>query len=124
MAGRIVVRSLPEAYIQVNCVKRVGKALKGMGVSHAFVITDAGLVKAGIADKVVKAIEKASLPVTLFDGVVPNPTVEVVHAGAKKLQELAVSGALVGQVQRVCLWCRVVLLHCRADSAGVCELLR
>eukprot|EP00750_Incisomonas_marina_P018993 INCI3189.2.p1 GENE.INCI3189.2~~INCI3189.2.p1 ORF type:complete len:364 (-),score=51.23 INCI3189.2:1003-2001(-) len=89
MSGqRLVVRPIPEAFLQVNCVKRLGKFLKGMRVDHAFVITDAGLVKAGVAAKVVKAASSTGVSVTLFSDVVANPTVDVVHAGAQQLRQL------------------------------------
>ncbi len=91
MSLRVVVRPVPEVYMQAACVERLlGKLLKGMGVSHAFVITDAGLVQAGVASQVTGVIEAAGIAATLFGEVVANPTVDVVHEGARRLQQIMV----------------------------------
>jgi alcohol dehydrogenase class IV len=87
---RVVARPIPEALMQVNCVERLGNVLKGLKAQRAFLITDDGLVKAGVAAKVTGVLDKAGIPSTLFAGIMPNPTVEVVNEGARTLHELMV----------------------------------
>ncbi len=91
---RIVANSIPSAFMQVNCVKkRLKKVLLGFKVARAFLITDAGLVKAGVVAQVVAAASE-QIPVTVFAKVTPNPTVEVVHEGAQQLQQLLVRASV------------------------------
>lgn len=50
------------------------------------VVYDAGVKMAGIAEKVLAEVEKADVKVTVFDGVIPNPTNEVVEEAAEIAQ--------------------------------------
>lgn len=59
-------------------VRRLGDA--------AFVVTDPGLVAAGVAGPVVDSLARADLRVELFEGVTPNPAVDAVEAGASVLR--------------------------------------
>ena len=47
------------------------------------VVYDAGVKMAGISTKVLEEVEKANVKVTIFDGVIPNPTNEVVEEAAE-----------------------------------------
>lgn len=50
------------------------------------VVYDAGVKMAGIAEKVLAEVEKADVKVTVFDGVISNPTNEVVEEAAEIAQ--------------------------------------
>ena len=52
------------------------------GASKIMLVTDEGLVKAGIVDKVLAHIDKSKFEVTIFDEVKPDPSVKVVDKGA------------------------------------------
>jgi alcohol dehydrogenase len=62
-------------------VNEVGDRVKILGGSKALIVTDAGLVKLGVADKVKKIIEDAGLKAVIFGGAEPNPTDKNVDAG-------------------------------------------
>jgi alcohol dehydrogenase len=70
----------------VGSVKKLGKRVKSLGAARAFVVTDRGLVAAGIVDRVRAALEAESVGVEVFDGVKANPTAESAHEGAEKLR--------------------------------------
>jgi alcohol dehydrogenase len=70
----------------VGSVKKLGKRVKSLGAARAFVVTDRGLVAAGIVDRVRAALEVERVSVEVFDGVKANPTVESAHAGGEKLR--------------------------------------
>ena len=53
-------------------------ALRQVGAERVLLVTDAGVVAAGIAGRVVAALDGAGLRVTAFDGVEPNPTIATV----------------------------------------------
>lgn len=53
----------------------------------ALVVTDAGLVRAGLVDRVTSVLDGAGLACAVYDGVQPNPPVHVVHACADCYRE-------------------------------------
>lgn len=65
-------------------------AIRKYGFRHALIVTDAGLAKAGVADKVAKLLSAQDINATVFDGAKPNPTVSNVEKG---LEQLKLSGA-------------------------------
>jgi len=61
----------------------VGEEAKGLGGSRALVVTDPGVVSAGLLDPVVDNLKKAEIIVTVFDDVAPNPRDTSVARGAE-----------------------------------------
>ncbi len=59
--------------------------LKARGVTSVLVVTDEGIVGAGLADRVEEPLRAAGIAVTRFTDVKSNPTVENVDAGAAAL---------------------------------------
>ena len=58
-----------------------------LGLHKAFVTTDNDLIRFGVADKVLKVLEDAKIPYTVFSEIKPNPTVKNVKAGVKAFAE-------------------------------------
>lgn len=73
-------------YIAPGCSAQIGKVLKQMGATHAFLVTDEGLVKIGMALEILAHCTKAGLSTSMFSGVVPNPTISCIDAGTVQLQ--------------------------------------
>ncbi|MCU0271638.1 MAG: iron-containing alcohol dehydrogenase [Acidimicrobiales bacterium] len=63
----------------------VPERLKARGVTSVLVVTDEGIVGAGLADRVEEPLRAAGISVTRFTDVKSNPTVENVDAGAAAL---------------------------------------
>lgn len=61
-------------------------AIRKYGFRHALIVTDAGLAKAGVADKVAGLLQQQDINATIFDGAKPNPTVSNVENGLLKLK--------------------------------------
>ena len=59
-------------------VERVGELARELGTRHALLVTDAGIVAAGHAAHVRRALEAANLRVTMFDRARENPTTQCV----------------------------------------------
>jgi alcohol dehydrogenase len=57
-----------------------------LGGQAAFVVTDSGVVGAGVAGRVVDLLNEANLRVELFDGVEPNPGTSSVARGSAALR--------------------------------------
>lgn len=62
---------------------KVGTELKELGCSKALVVTDKGIVKAGILDKIKESLDSAGVKSAVFSGVKPNPTIENIEEGSK-----------------------------------------
>ena len=68
-------------------VNEVGNRVKALGGKKALIVTDAGLVKMGMADKVKKIVEDSGIEAVIFGGAEPNPTDVNVDAGFKVWNE-------------------------------------
>ena len=66
-----------------DAAKELPRILKEFKAKNVMVVYDAGVKMAGIAEKVLAEVEKAGVKVTVFDGVIPNPTNEVVEEAAE-----------------------------------------
>ena len=66
-----------------GAVQELSDILAGFHARNVMVVYDRGVAAAGIADKVLDAIDREKFTVTTFDGVIPNPTNEVVEQGYK-----------------------------------------
>lgn len=66
-----------------DAAKELPKMLKEYNAKSVMVVYDAGVKMAGISTKVLAEIEKEDVKVTIFDGVIPNPTNEVVEEAAE-----------------------------------------
>ena len=64
-------------------VNQLGDIVKSMGASHAMIVTDPGVVKAGILEKVLAPLEDSSIQTTVFDKIEPNPIDTTVEEGAE-----------------------------------------
>jgi choline dehydrogenase len=67
---------------------KLGELVKELGVEHPFLVTDAGVVSAGLADEALKHLEDAFV----FDGVRPNPDVELVGRASALYREAGCDG--------------------------------
>ena len=61
-------------------IGRIPELLAGQGVKRPLVVTDNGLVKAGIAGRVLDVLANAGIPYVVFSDVEPNPSVNTVNA--------------------------------------------
>lgn len=62
-------------------------ALRQYHFRRALIVTDAGLAKAGVAEKVSKLLTEQDIQSVVFDGAKPNPTVGNVEAGLAILKQ-------------------------------------
>ncbi|WP_298269970.1 iron-containing alcohol dehydrogenase [Geobacter sp.] len=76
----------------VGCSKEAGPQAKALGATKLLIVTDAGLAKMGVADKIKGQMEEAGLQAVIFDGAEPNPTDKNVHDGVKVYQDSKCDG--------------------------------
>lgn len=75
-----------------GAVARLPELIAAAGGSRVFLVTDPGVLAAGIADRAVAASE---LPATVFSEVEPNPSGATVELGATTLRALGLDGTVV-----------------------------
>ncbi|WP_183108724.1 iron-containing alcohol dehydrogenase [Thermohalobacter berrensis] len=68
-------------------INEIGDKVKTLGGKKVLIVTDSGLVKLGMADKVKNILEDSGLEAVIFGGVQPNPTDKNVEAGFKVWKE-------------------------------------
>lgn len=64
-----------------GCSKEIGNQAKDLGAKKALIVTDEGLLKAGVADKLVGYLDKSGIQSHVYAGAEPNPTDINVHKG-------------------------------------------
>ena len=79
-----------------HTVDRIGNLLQELGAQRVLVVTDAGIVAAGHLRRVVRAVQKAGLVVTVFDQVHENPTTRDVDACLEAARKAADIDTIVG----------------------------
>lgn len=66
----------------IGAHKQTGERVKTLGCKKPLIVTDKGIAKAGIADKIADIVRKdAKAEVVIFDDTIPNPTDKNAHDG-------------------------------------------
>ena len=67
----------------IGCSNEIGAQAKAVGGSRYLIVTDAPLVKIGLAGKIKAQLVASGLEAVIYDGTQPNPTDINVHDGVK-----------------------------------------
>ncbi len=81
MANRMILNQT--SYFGRGAIAHIINEVKARGYRKALVVTDKDLIRFEVATKVTDLLRQAGLDFTLFDQVVPNPTISVVKAGVE-----------------------------------------
>ena len=79
-----------------NTLDQLGNLTKGLGGERVLVITDPGIVRAGILEKVLDALKRVHLDAFVFDGVEENPTSGHVADGVRFAKDRGGIDLLIG----------------------------
>ena len=85
MANRMILNET--SYFGKGAIESIVPEFQQRGFSKAAVITDKGLIEHGIATKVTKLLDNAAIDYALYDGIVPNPTIQNVKDGVAFVKE-------------------------------------
>lgn len=77
----------PKVVGGAGSIKQLPRELTALGVSRPLVVTDKGIIKVGLIDKVTSVLKDAQVPYVVFGDVETNPTTEAVESGLKLLKE-------------------------------------
>ena len=72
---------MPEYIEGTDSVLRLPLWIKQKGLSNVMVVTDNGLMKLGLPDPMLKAMDEAGVKYTVFSNIEPNPTSDNVEEG-------------------------------------------
>ena len=75
-----------------GCIDQIPKLLKQNGVTKVMVVTDPGLMKAGVAQKILNVLTYTGMDYELFSDVQPNPTVATVNAVTDSYRDSGCNG--------------------------------
>jgi choline dehydrogenase len=75
-----------------GALARLGELATEFGMRRPLLVTDAGVLAAGLAVRALEQLEAAGLDVTVFDEVRPNPDVELIDRGAAVYRERGCDG--------------------------------
>lgn len=81
MAYRFVLNET--SYHGAGAIKEIIPELKKRHFKKSLIVTDAGLVKVGVVDKVTALLDNAGFEYAIYDEVEANPTIEMVQKGVE-----------------------------------------
>jgi alcohol dehydrogenase len=87
-------RAPTQALSGPDTVAQLPAELDVLGATKALVVTDQGLVAAGLLDKIASVLEQGNVAYEVFDGIEPNPRDTTILAGAEHAKQAA-AGAIV-----------------------------
>lgn len=110
--------------------KHVAKLLKEKKIENVLVVTDATLVKLGVADSLLDALQKSEIKYSIYDKTKPNPTLENVNEAVSVYKENNCS-AIIGFGGGSAIDCGKVVGACIArpdkkveDMQGIFKVMR
>ncbi len=83
LAAPLIPFPVPEILSGAGSLKNLPGHVKSAGVSKVMIVTDKGIIKAGLLKGLTDALEKDDIGYYIFDGVQPNPTIINIEAGLK-----------------------------------------
>jgi alcohol dehydrogenase len=69
-----------------GCLDQIGQEVKTLKGEKVLIVTDPGIIKAGLLDQLEPYLAKAGVPYALFDQVEPDPRIEVVDQALDRLK--------------------------------------
>ena len=76
IVSKILVLPEPEVISGPGSITQIPELLKKQGIDNVLVVTDAELVKIGLAEKLLSVLKTAEIKHTVYSEVQPNPTIK------------------------------------------------
>jgi choline dehydrogenase len=78
----------------LGAIKTVADESKSLGIKCPLIVTDSGIVKAGLLERTTAPLKAANLDYVVFDKVIPNPPIALVDEGAALYQSEGCDGII------------------------------
>jgi alcohol dehydrogenase class IV len=85
---------MPEVIFGEGARKLAVAYLQNLGISHALIVTDPGIIKAGWVREIASAAQSEGIPVSIFSSVSENPRTTEVDAGTAMYRKNGCDGIL------------------------------
>jgi alcohol dehydrogenase len=79
---------------EIGAARKTGTIMQNLGCRHVMVVTDRGIVGAGLLDRVTQSLEAAGIRATVFDAVEADPSQEMVLEAAHSAKSQKCDGVL------------------------------
>lgn len=89
-----IFQTPPTLICEVGAVQQLGELCRKKGIHRPLIVTDAGIVKLGMLDRLVKILMTAGLHVDSFTDVVADPPEQVVYAALEKAKTMQADGII------------------------------
>ena len=70
-----------------GAIEKVGSEAQLLKTKKVLIITDPGVIQAGLLENIEKSLQSVGIPFALFDGVEPDPRIEVVEKSVEKAKK-------------------------------------
>ncbi len=84
--ANILFRTTPRILMGPGCCDQIGLEVKALKGEKVLIVTDPGIIKAGLLDQVWPALKKAEIAWALFDRVESDPRIEIVDQALAQLK--------------------------------------
>lgn len=96
LSNKVFDFSIPvRVHFEVGGVKQIGSQIRVMRGSNVLIVTDKGVIGAGLLNVIIASLEREGLTYTIFDEVEPNPSLETIQKGVGLLKAKG-CGVIVG----------------------------
>jgi alcohol dehydrogenase len=72
----------------------MGEIAGSLGMSKALIVTDEGVAKSGVLDRILTPLQEAGVATLMFDEVEPNPTIQTVDRAAEQFKREGCDGVI------------------------------
>ncbi len=88
MIDRIILfRTTKRILFGPGAVDKIGTEAQLLKAKKVLIITDTGVIQAGLLEGIEKSLQSVNLPFVIFDGVEPDPRIEVVQKSVEKAKK-------------------------------------
>lgn len=94
MSSGFTFRTARKIQFGRGCIDALAFELQRLHVEHPALITDPGVVKAGIVDRIATVLARGGIPCRVWDAVEPEPSMEVGDAAMRFVREERCDGVL------------------------------
>lgn len=77
----------PLVLLGADSARKLCQTMAQLGVQRPLIVTDSGLVQLGVIEPLLRKLKREGLSPSLYDGVIPDPTISVVDTGLAMLRK-------------------------------------